>query len=122
MLERGEPNPMLGVIKARRVSAASQQTFLLSPAPHPFNAKGRGPKSNASGHESAGDNAASQQTLLIVSGSPSNPILGELNQMLCWGHDSPGGVCCFAANSFYCLRLPIQSNPRGGKPNAMLGS
>ena len=49
--------------------------FLLSPAPHPSNAKGRGPKSNASGHESAGDNAASQQTLFIVSGSPSNPIL-----------------------------------------------
>ena len=71
MLERGEPNPMLGVIKARRVSAASQQTFLLSPAPHPSNAKGRGPKSNASGHESAGDNAASQQTLFIVSGYPS---------------------------------------------------
>ena len=33
--------------------------FLLSPAPHPSNAKGRGPKSNASGHESAGDNAQS---------------------------------------------------------------
>ena len=26
--------------------------------------------------------AASQQTLLIVSGSPSNEILGEVNQML----------------------------------------
>ena len=26
--------------------------------------------------------AASQQTLFIVSGSPSNPILGEVNQML----------------------------------------
>ena len=29
MLERGEPNPMLGVIKARRVSAASQQTLFI---------------------------------------------------------------------------------------------
>ena len=29
-----------------------------------------------------GVNAASQQTLLIVSGSPSNEILGEVNQML----------------------------------------
>ena len=29
MLERGEPNPMLGSIKARRVSAASQQTFFI---------------------------------------------------------------------------------------------
>ena len=48
MLERGEPNAMLGVIKARRVSAALQQT------------------------------------LFIVSGSPSNPILGEVNKMLCW--------------------------------------
>ena len=72
MLGGGDQNAMLGV------NDASQQTFLLSPAPHPSNAKGRGPKSNASGHESAGDNAASQQTLLIVSGSPSNPILGEV--------------------------------------------
>ena len=29
-----------------------------------------------------GVNAASQQTLFIVSSSPSNPILGEVNQML----------------------------------------
>ena len=29
--------------------------------------------------------------------------------------------CSFAANSFYCLRLPIQSNPRGGDLNALLG-
>ena len=29
-----------------------------------------------------GFNAASQQTLFIISGSPSNPILGEVNQML----------------------------------------
>ena len=42
--------------------------------------------------------------------------------MLCWGHDSLGGQCCFAANSFYCLLLPIQSNLRGGEPNAMLRS
>ena len=71
------------------------------------------------GCNSPGVSAASQQTLFIVSSSPSNPILGEVNQMLCWGRNSPGGVCCFAANSFYYLRLPIQSNPRGGKPNAI---
>ena len=41
--------------------------------------------------------------------------------MLYWVHKSPGDKCCFAANSFYCLRLPIQSNLRGGDPNAMLG-
>ena len=71
MLGRGDLNAIPGGIELWRFNAASQQTFLLSPAPHPFNAKGRGPKSNASGHESAGDNAASQQTLFIVSGSPS---------------------------------------------------
>ena len=27
--------------------------------------------------------------------------------MLCWGHNSPGCVRCFAANFYYCLRLPI---------------
>ena len=80
---------------------------------------GRGPKCYAWCHSSRWVNAASQQTLFIVSGSPSNPTLGEVNQMLCWGRNSPGGVCCFAANSFYYLRLPIQSNPRGGKPNAI---
>ena len=42
MLEGGDPNAMLGVIKA------------------------------------VGIIAASQQTLFIVSGSPSNPILGEV--------------------------------------------
>ena len=52
------------------------------------------------GHNSPGVSAASQQTLFIVSGSPSNPILGEVNQMLCLGHNGLGGVCCFAVNSF----------------------
>ena len=41
MLERGEPNAMLGVLKAWRVSAALQQTLLLSQAPHLFNARER---------------------------------------------------------------------------------
>ena len=36
-------------------------------------------------------NAASQQTLFIVSGSPSNPTLGDLTQMLYWGNNSPWG-------------------------------
>ena len=38
-----------------------------------------------------GFSAASQQPLLIVSSSPSNLILGEVTQMLCWGYNSPGG-------------------------------
>ena len=48
-------------------------------------------------------------------------------QMLCrviivLGYQS-WGQCCFAANSFYCFRLPIQSNnPRGGDLNSILGS
>ena len=41
--------------------------------------------------------------------------------MLCWGHNSPGGYCCFAANSFYCLGLPIHPMLEGGEPNDMLG-
>ena len=36
-------------------------------------------------------NAASQQNLFIVSGSPSNLILREVTQILCRGHYSPGG-------------------------------
>ena len=41
-------------------------------------------------HNSPGVSAASQQTLFIVSGSPSNLILGEVTQMLYWGHNCPG--------------------------------
>ena len=68
-----------------------------------------------------GVDAASQQTLFIVSVSPSNTILGEVTKIICLELKDLWGWCCFAANSFYCLRLPIQSNPRGGNPNAMLG-
>ena len=45
---------------------------------------------------------------------------GDPNAML-GGHKSPGGECCFAANSFYCLRLPIHPLLEGGDPNAILG-
>ena len=41
LLEGGDPNARLGVIKVLRVIAASQQAILLSPAPHPSNARGR---------------------------------------------------------------------------------
>ena len=37
----GDQNASLGVIKVLGVNAASQQTFLLSPAPHLSNARGR---------------------------------------------------------------------------------
>ena len=52
--------------------------------------KGGDPKAMLLGHESAEDNAASQQTLFIVSGSPSNLIQEEVTQMPGWGHNSPG--------------------------------
>ena len=55
MLEGGDQNAMLGVMK---VSEA---------------------------------NAALQQTLFIVSGSPSNLILGEVTSILWRGHKSPQG-------------------------------
>ena len=59
-------------------------------------------------YNSPGFFAASQQTLFIVSGSPSNPILGEVNQMLCWGHNSPGGGYAASQQTFYCLQLPFK--------------
>ena len=72
------------------------------------------------GYDSPGVSAASQQTLFIVSGSPSNPILGEVNQMLSWGCNSPG-VSAASQQTLFIVS-GFQSNPRGGKPNAMLGS
>ena len=44
---------------------------------------------------------------------------GEPNDMLRF--KSPGGLGCFAANSFYCLGLPIHPMLEGGEPNDMLG-
>ena len=42
--------------------------------------------------------------------------------MLCWGVIKVLGVeYWFAANSFYCLRLPIHALLEGGDPNAILG-
>ena len=65
-----------------------------------------------------GVDAASQQTDLIVSGSPSNTMLGEVTKIICLELKELWGWCCFAANSFYyCLRLPIQYNARGGDQN-----
>ena len=40
--------------------------------------------------------------------------------MLCWGHNSPEGYGCFAANYSYCILLPIHPLLEGGDPNAML--
>merc|ERR1711963_274176 len=48
-------------------------------------------------------------------GSPSNPMLGEVTRMLVWG------LMLLRSKLFYCLRLPIQSNARGGDQNASLG-
>ena len=84
-----------------------------------------------------GVNAALQQSLFIVSGSPSNPMLGDPNAVLevhfnyfcakCGPQYSENFALHFrtyliAANDFYRLRLPIQSNPKGGNPNSMQGS
>ena len=41
MLGGGDLNAMLGVMVVLGFNAASQQTLLLSPAPHPSNARGR---------------------------------------------------------------------------------
>ena len=71
------------------------------------------------GCNSPGVSAASQQTLFIVSGSPSNPILGEVNQMLSWGYNSPGVSA--ASQQTLLIVSGSPSNLRVGKPNAMLG-
>ena len=66
-------------------------------------------------------NAASQQTLFIVSSSPSNTMLGKVTKIICLELKVLWGWCCFAANSIYCLRLPIYPKLEGGDLNAMLG-
>ena len=53
-----------------------------------------------------GDSAASQQTLFIVSDSPSNLILVEVTQMLCWGHNSPGGYKSWGQSGVCLTSLP----------------
>ena len=59
--------------------------------------------------------------LFLLSPAPnlSNARGGDPKAIL--GIKSPGGWCCFAANSFYCVRLPIYPMLEGGDLNAMLG-
>ena len=40
--------------------------------------------------------------------------------MLCWGVNSPGGWCCFAANSFIVSGSPSDAMLCGGDLNATL--
>ena len=49
--------------------------FLLSPAPHSSNARGRWPKCCAWGHESPEDNAALSQTVLMPLANATYPML-----------------------------------------------
>ena len=49
----------------------------------------------------------------MLGGGDSNAILGVMKVRV--------GNCCFAANSFNCLRLPIHPMLGGGDPNAVLG-
>ena len=81
--------------------------------PIQFNALGRWPKYYAWNVKWCGVDAASQQTYFIVSSSPSNSILREVTKILCVECKVLWVWCCFAANLFYCLRLPIQFNARG---------
>ena len=96
-------------------------SFYLSPAPHPIQSQGRQPKCYAGVIVALGVSAASQQTIFIVSGSPCNPIVGEVTQMLCWGNNSPGGQCCFAANSFYLSPAPHPIQSQGRQPKCYAG-
>ena len=49
----------------------------------------------------------------MLGGGDPNAMLGVMKVL--------GGYCCFAANSFYCLGLPIHPMLEGGEPNDMLG-
>ena len=91
MLEGGDPNAMLGVMKVSKANAASQQTlFIVSGSPcNPI--LGEVTQMLCWGNNSPWVNAALQQTIFIVSGSPSYPILGKVIQMICWGYYSLGG-------------------------------
>ena len=44
---------------------------------------------------------------------------GDQNNWI--GMESPEGWCCFAANYFYCLRLPINTMLGGGDQNNRVG-
>ena len=65
-----------------------------------------------------GVSAASQQTLFIVSGSLSNAILGEVNQMLSWGYNSPG-VSAASQQTFFIVSGSL-SNTILGEVNQRL--
>ena len=70
MLEGGDPNAMLGVMKVSVANAASQQTLFIvsgSTSIHCY----REVTQMLAVIKVLGVNAASQQTLFIVSGSPS---------------------------------------------------
>ena len=71
MLEEGEPNHMLGVLKVLEVNAASQQTLYSLRLPIHAMIEGGEPNDMLGVIKVLGVNAASQQTLFIVSGSPS---------------------------------------------------
>ena len=79
MLERGDQNAMLGVMKVLRILLLRSKLFYCLRLPiHPL-LEGGEPNDILGVTKVLGVSAASQQTLFIVSGSPSNPILGEVN-------------------------------------------
>ena len=73
ILEGGDPNAILGVIKVMGVNAASQQTLFIVFGRLPIHPILGGGDQNAmlGTMKISGTNAASQQTLFIVSNSPS---------------------------------------------------
>ena len=75
MLKGGDPNAMLGVMKVLRIMLLRSKLFLLSPAPHSSNARGRWPKCCVWGHESPEDNAALSQTVLMPLANATYPML-----------------------------------------------
>ena len=61
---------LLGVIEVLGLMLLRSKLFLLSPAPNPSNFRGGDPNA-IGGNRSPGVNAASQQTIFILSGSQS---------------------------------------------------
>ena len=140
-------------VKSCGFDAASQQTLLLSPAPHPIqclgevtkilrveckvllvwccfaanlyyclwlpiqsNARRRWPKYFALNVNCCGPVLLRSKLILLSSAPNPKQCKGEVTKILFMECKVLWGCCCFAANLFHCLRLPIQFNARGRWP------
>ena len=81
--------------------------------PIQYNARRRWPKYYAWNVKCCRVDAASQQSFLSSPAPHAIQCKGEVTKILYLECNVLWGCCCFSANLFYCLRLPIQFNARG---------